>query len=92
MEFRIRRTVSFEEHAFIEADNFDELKEKMKDEEINWNVDIDDVVIEDAIVEDDEGEQYDLPDDILEEDFISIVNGCIIFNNESFNNTYLSDF
>ena len=73
--------------------SLEELKEKLKTAKLNWYVDyefypkIEEVF---AFERDDEGEEdegEELPNDIMEEDYVSAMNGCIIFNEDEFDSS-----
>lgn len=87
MEFRIERKVSFIETANIEADSLEDLKEKLKTATLDWYVDFEfnpEIEAITAYEEDCDG-CFDLEPNIMEEDYITGMNGCIIFNEEEFN-------
>lgn len=91
MEYRIERKVSFIETANIEADSVEDLKEKLKTAKLDWNVDFEfDPTIEAITVYDEDGDEVgdDIPTNIMEEDYINAMNGCIIFNEKDFDNMY----
>ena len=92
MEYRIERKVSFVETAYIEADSLEDLKEQLSSEKLEWDVDFeDDPTVEKVVAYDETGEDFELPTDILEDDYIGGMNGCIIFNEEEFNKYVLRD-
>jgi len=85
MEYRIQRKVSFIEEAYIDADDLEDLKEKLKTEKLDWDVDFDcDPNIEYVIAYDEGNSDFEFPADIMEEDYVAVQNGCIIFNKEEF--------
>ena len=85
MEYRIERKVTFIEEGYIEADSVEDLKEKLKTAQLEWNVDFEfNPEIEAVIAYDEEDEMIELPADIMEEDFVGGMNGCLIFNQEEF--------
>lgn len=86
MEYTVRRKVSFVEEAIIEADSFEEAKEKLKTAQLDWDVDFDFFPEIESVYlySDDSGEEEELPNDYMEEDYVNAMNGCIIFNEEEF--------
>lgn len=86
--YRIERKVSFLETGFIDADSVEDLKEKLKTATLDWDVDFEfNPEIESINIYDDEtGDAVDgeFPADIMEEDYVSGMNGAIIFNEEEF--------
>lgn len=84
MEFRIERTVSFVETACIEADSLEDLKEKLPSETLDWSVDFEYNPTVERVVAFDDNDEFELPVEILEEDYVEAENGCIIFNREEF--------
>ena len=85
MEYRIERKVTFIEEGYIEADSVEDLKEKLKTAQLEWNVDFEfNPEIEAVIAYDEEDEMIELPADIMEEDYVGGMNGCIIFNQDEF--------
>ena len=92
MEYRIERKVSFVETAYIEADSLEDLKEQLSSKKLDWDVDFeDDPTVEKVVAYDETGEDFELQTDILEEDYIGGMNGCIIFNEEEFNKYVIRD-
>lgn len=90
MEYRIERKVNFIETGYIDADSIEDLKEKLKTSKLEWNVDFEfDPQIEAITAYDEDDEAIDLPSDIMEEDYVSGMNGCIIFNEKEFNENVL---
>lgn len=90
MEYRIQRKVVFYEDGYIDAESLEELKEKLKTATLDWDVDFEffpEIESVYAFGRDDNGdevEEYELPKDIMEEDYVSGMNGCIIFNEDEF--------
>lgn len=87
MEYRIQRKVSFIEEGCIDANSIEELKEKMKTETLDWNVDFEfDPTIESIYVFDEDGNEIaeSFSPDFMEKDYVGAMNGAIIFNNEEF--------
>lgn len=69
MEFRIERTVTFVETAYVEADSLEDLKEKLPSETLEWDVDFEyDPTVEKIVAYDEIGEDFELPVEILEDD------------------------
>lgn len=94
MEYRIERKVSFIETGYIDAESIEDLKEKLKTAQLDWDVDFEyDPSIEAITVYDEDGDEVDesFPADIMEEDYVGGMNGCIIFNEKEFNEMYGSD-
>ncbi len=88
MEYRIERKVSFIETGYIDAESIEDLKEKLKTAQLDWDVDFEyDPSIEAITVYDEDGDEVDesFPADIMEEDYVGGRNGCIIFNEKEFN-------
>ena len=85
MEYRIERKVTFIEEGYIEADSVEDLKEKLKTAQLEWDVDFEfNPEIEAVTAYDEEDETIELPADIMEEDYVGGMNGCLIFNQEEF--------
>ena len=85
MEYRIERKVTFIEEGYIEAENENDLREKLKTAKLEWDVDFQfNPEIEAVTAYSEEDEMIELPADIMEEDFVGGMNGCIIFNQEEF--------
>lgn len=86
MEYIIERKISFIETSGIEADNLEDLKEKLKTTKLDWDVDFEcDPVIESVKAwDEDEVDSFELPTDIMKEDNVEAENGCIIFNRKEF--------
>ena len=87
MEYRIERKVSFIETGYIDAESIEDLKEKLKTEKLDWDVDFEyEPSIEAITVYDEDGDEVDesFDADIMEEDYVEAQNGCIIFNREEF--------
>ena len=88
MQYRIERKVSFLEIGYIDAENEEDLKEKLKTAKLEWDVDFDfDPQIDAITVYDEDCEEIcQLPPDTMKEDYVGGMNGCIIFNREEFEN------
>ena len=87
MEYRVERKVSFIETGYIEADSVEDLKEKLKTAQLDWDVDFEfNPEIEAITVYDEDGDEVgeEFPTDIMEEDYVNAMNGCIIFNEDEF--------
>lgn len=87
MEYRIERKVSFVETGYIDAESIEDLKEKLKTAQLDWDVDFEyDPTIEAITVYDEDGDEVDesFPTDIMKEDYVQAQNGCIIFNEKEF--------
>lgn len=92
MEYRIERKVSFIETGCIDAENEEDLKAKLKEAKIDWDVDFEyDPTIESVTAYDEEDECIELPKDIMEKDYVSGMNGCLIFNEKEFNERFFDD-
>ena len=92
-EYRVQRKVVFYEEAYIEAESEEDVKEKLKTAQLDWDVDFEyNPTIEEIFVfesEDgsdvDDGFELPNPSDYMEEDYVEAMNGCIVFNNKEFN-------
>ena len=90
MEYRIQRKVVFYEDGYIDAESLEELKEKLKTAKLDWEVDFEffpEIESVYAFERNDDGDEDDgdeLPNDIMEEDYVGGMNGCIIFNEKEF--------
>jgi len=92
MEFYLTRTVCFDEETCIEAENLAELKAKLEDAELDWEVNFKDgaVWLEKLNAVDENGNEFEL-DPYTAPDNVGGMNGCIIFNEEQFNKYVLRD-
>ena len=84
MEYRIERKVVFWEEAHIEADSLEDLKEKLKSAKLYWDIDPEYPKIENMFAYDEDDEEYELPNDIMENDSIYGGNGYLVFNEEEY--------
>ena len=93
-EYRVQRKVVFYEEAYIEAESEEDVKEKLKTAQLDWEVDffayprVEEIFVfeQDRDGGDvDDGFELPNPSDYMEEDYVEAMNGCIVFNNKEFN-------